>query len=219
MKERPILFSASMVRAILEGSKTQTRRSSRYQEAFAEMDGQICAWTGFMGWQRIEAVLAPENAGLNTNPEVRCPYGLPGDRLWVRETHAIMSTDPGTVSVAYRERVPVDKTLADTDGGLDVIYVSDPTAWQWASAHIDCERWRPSIFMPRWASRITLEITDVRVQRLQEISEEDAVAEGRAMAPNAPCGYFPETWESINGEGSWDANPWVWALTFKKVQA
>jgi hypothetical protein len=222
-----------MVRAILEGRKTQTRRIAKYQEAFTEMDGETCAWTGFMGWQRIEAVLAPENAGLNTNPEVRCPYGVPGDRLWVREAHAIMSTDPGTVSIAYRERLPAGKTLADTDGGLDVINVSDPDAWQWANSHINCERWRPSIFMPRWASRITLDITDVRVQRVRSISEEDAIAEGvepwheadltntgdlREESQAYKMG-FADLWQGINGKGLWDADPWVWALTFKQVPA
>jgi hypothetical protein len=235
MKERPILFRASMVRAILEGRKTQTRRVLKRQPpAKATFAGQYIGGDNHGGFHFCQGDEKDIDTWTDADfPVVHCPYGMRGDRLWVRETHAIMSTDSGTVSVAYRERMPVGKTLADTDAGLDVISVSDPTAWQWANAHIDCERWRPSIFMPRWASRITLEISDVRVERLQEISEEDARAEGAAPWHEAEltstgehCGErrahyagFADLWQGINGEETWKSNPWVWALTFKKVQA
>jgi hypothetical protein len=122
-----------------------------------------------------------------------CPYGKLGDRLWVRETFA----DIGP-RLTYR---------ADTDDG----------------AHCKVGRWTPSIYMPRWASRITLEITDVRVERLNDISEEDAKAEGAPKAKEDHVPFhsrrmgFEILWESINGPGSWDENPWVWVVEFKKM--
>lgn len=163
VRERPILFSAPMIRAILDGRKTQTRR----------------------------AVKDDEGPQLGKS---YCRYGRPGDRLWVRETFCSdVVRAPHLPQIAYR---------ADYD-------------------EIPALRWKPSIHMPRWASRISLEITDVRVERLQHISEEDAVAEGVGGNPTiTPCfaaERFRTLWESINGIGSWDANLLVWVVSFRRV--
>ncbi len=189
MKERPILFSAPMVRAILAGTKTQTRR-------VVKDPGLPCATDA----QQRDCI----------RRAIGCPYGQPGDRLWVREAWGVydqgFDTAEESAFVVYR---------ADTD-------------------RPDPKRWRPSIHMPRWASRITLEITDVRVQRLQDISEADADAEvfGGGFPHVVLPELFPDAdaagglsipecfrvlWESINGAGSWETNPWVWALTFHRV--
>jgi hypothetical protein len=186
MKERPILFSGPMVRAILDGSKTQTRRIFKgttehkgpYNPAYMEAHQQA------NGWGSI------------------CPYGTPGDRLWVRETwqHNIGNGPP----IIYR---------AD-HGAAQSVYEADLATGAWKVA---VSGWRPSIFMPRAASRILLEITDVRVQRLQEISEEDARAEG--CEPFAcPRDRFQGLWDTIHGSGAWHANPWVWAITFQRLE-
>jgi hypothetical protein len=236
VKERPILFSVPMVRALLEGRKTQTRRAIKTFRC-GGLDNCVRLSTGGYAELQDEGLgYHPVGTEWKLAPSERindwCPYGSPGERLWVRETYAIMSTDGHTASVAYRERMPAGKTLADTDGGLDLIELSTDELI-WADAHIDGERWRPSIFMPRWASRITLEITEVRVQRLQEITEDDAKAEGAEwygfadLKPNGDLrdgesvayrAGFHDLWQSINGEESWKSNPWVWAITFKAVR-
>jgi hypothetical protein len=224
MAERPILMSAPMVRALLEGRKTQTLRiiklidppphqfpEATLVECWHVPDGLVWAYPG--------------GEHVSCRPAARCPYGKPGDRLWVRETwlpccHGSYEAWPrngGTpvdaqqAFIQYKEDAPID----DYKGF-----------------------WRSSIHMPRWASRFTLEITEVRVQRLQEISKEDVVAEG----VKAQCVYcrandetcsdgsdscsgefqysYMQLWESINGGvGSWDLNPWVWAISFKEVAA
>jgi hypothetical protein len=186
MKERPILFSAPMVRALLAGTKVQTRRVVKPRKD-----------------RDIGCDLAPhELAGEVNGGEYRNAYCAPGDRLWVRETWAEHSA-----------------------GGF--MYAA---SWS-AHALIGHPKWRPSIHMPRAASRITLEVTDVRVERLQDISEADALAEGIDMQPrlagyskDAGCKWEPANpievfcnlWESIKGPGSWDANPWVWVVEFKR---
>jgi hypothetical protein len=154
MKERPIIFSDAMVRAILDGTKTQTRR-----------------------------IVKPP---LEQNtPAVACPYGKPGDWLWVRETWAEQAGD-----VIYRATDTTERKL-----------------------------WKPAIFMPRWASRITLEIESIRVERLQDCSRADAMAEGypaKNMADGPdPLEWYATLWNNINGLGSWDANPWVWVISFR----
>lgn len=198
MKERPILFSGPMVRAILEGRKTQTRRVVKPQPTD---DGHGPKW--YSGFDNV-----PGTIETNFPMPIHCPYGQPGDRLWVRETWAQHPefTHRSSGGCLYR-----------ADRGGD---------YQGAAQGDFC--WRPSIHMPRWASRITLEITGARVERLQDISEEDAKAEG--IQWGMPCGYldtgtsdcsskckFKSLWESINGPGSWDANPWVWVIEFKKL--
>ena len=200
MRERPILFSGSMVRAILEGRKTQTRRVYKPRNGFPRPDGEIL----------------PDGTGSQWTEWGTSPYGAPGDRLYVREAHAIV---PAT---AYAQSPGVD-------------YRRSPDGYEWAvyrEGWTRCRpgRWRPSIHMPRWASRILLEVTEVRVERVQEISEEDAQAEGipersPVPGPGAQVGYaraaFRELWDSINADRGhgWDANPWVWVVTFHRIQA
>lgn len=180
MKERGILFSDEMVRAILDGRKTQTRRVLRIQPPdhvirLRPFFGQEVRWIDFDG----------------SNFEVRCPFGKVGDRLWVRECFVCCRHGPRHLEcLEYR---------ADEMVGGD-----------------DTPKWTPSIHMPRWASRITLEITDVRVQRLHDISQEDALAEGVDVVSTAR-NAFCSLWCRINGGTAWDGNPWVWALTFKRV--
>lgn len=197
MKERPILFSAPMVRAILNGSKTQTRRVVKPQPSPSSD-------TAFVGADGIWRFSHPTLRGPVSHEadDVRCPYGQPGDRLWVRETwaptvctgvchHAFEDIDPKKSEIKFK---------ADADSNTVI------------------GRWRPSIHMPRWASRILLEITDVRVERLLEISEADAQSEGPPKNFSSWRDNFCALWQQINGYGSWDANPWVWAIEFKRVQ-
>ena len=149
---------------------------------------------------------------------MKCPYGMHGDRLWVREAHCIgISGLPNGMGI-----VPIKSEAIKP--GMKVVYK------QGANYGDDPPPWRPSIHMPRWASRLTLEITEIRVQRLQEISEEDAKAEGAYPPPagtdddgahfdSGTCrDGFIDLWRSINGPGSWAANPWVWCVSFKRVQ-
>ena len=201
VKERPILFSAPMVRAILEGRKSQTRRVLKgstefkgpYNPAYLE------AHRGAPGWKTI------------------CPYGVPGDRLWVKETSIIAPkyfNDGKDCNARDEEGVPRIVQYLATNPNRDAAN----------DYHLKVS---PSIFMFRWASRITLEITDVRVQRLQEITEEDARAEGYHPKINDSLPdwtakeSFKILWDSLNAKRGldWDKNPWVWALSFKRVDA
>lgn len=177
MKEHPILFSAAMVRAILEGRKTQTRRIVKPQAAI--LTDEMARGLGV----RPPAV---ENPAV-----IPCPYGQVGDRLWVREAWAV---HPETGSLLYRA-----DDIAPTP--IDI-------------------HWKPSIHMPRKHSRILLEITSIKVERVQAISWEDALAEGTDNDPattNAVVS-FAKYWNYINGAEAWDMNPWVWAVGFKKVE-
>ena len=201
MKERPIHFSAPMVRAILDGSKTQTRRVVK-QDREGLLDCEPTpAWDAF--WQCVA-----------------CPYGKPGDRLWCRETFAIV---PRT---AYARSEGVQQMLRPDDDHDAAIYRA---GWDRSNGGF---RWRPSIHMPRWASRILLEIVSVRVERLQDISEDDARAEGIAYSErfegyctgeaehfnsHDPRQSYFSLWEAINGAGSVAANPWVWVVEFKRI--
>lgn len=206
MKARPILFSGPMVRALLEGRKTQTRRVVKPQPSTHHWQKS----PGYIGDYRHEgdnlwhfAHRIPQNPTWDCDRQIACPYGKPGDLLWVRET---FSQHPQFADLAYK---------ADDDG--DGFEDSDGFLWE--------PKYSPSIHMPRALSRLTLRITDVRVQRLRDISSEDVNAEG--VSPGIPgCGgagdyrhTFMRLWESINGPGSWDANPWVWALTFEVIKA
>jgi hypothetical protein len=193
--DRPILFSAPMVRAILAGQKTQTRRAVK---GFAL---ELLGPDNFTP----EYVALPENH--------LCPYGVPGDRLWVRETWA--PNDGSAGGHLYR---------ADHDAASGY-HKLDLKTGVWTHS---VSRWRPSIHMPRAVSRITLEITGVRVERLQEISEADATAEGvetwatGAMSPEgqrdySAIGKFERLWSSINGIESWHADPFVWVVEFKRA--
>ena len=206
VKERPILFSGEMVRAILAGKKTQTRRV-------------------------VKCPIWEDEEGLTRPPHVKhsygsygtvkaCPYGALGDRLWVRETFAVV-TGPN------RDEDPEEFFKKR----LGVTYAAD---WNEKAPFA----WKPSIFMPRWVSRLTLEITEIRIERLQEISNEDAECEGvkadltvgefPGWQSTAPAGmrrvidtnfYGPyrDLWEKINGPRSWEENPFVWVVTFKPL--
>ena len=187
MKERPILFSAPMVKALLAGTKTQTRRVVKPQPVPSRTD--LSLW----GWHADDGMMVrTDEADGDIGP--RCPYGQPGDRLWVRET---WQTAWSKYGVIYRAD-------ADDDSHL-------PKEGRMA--------WRPSIYMPRNLSRITLEITAVRVERLQEINRGDAMEEGcpfqNLATGDDPRQWYADLWQQINGPGSWDANPWVWVLEFQ----
>ncbi|HHW1634989.1 TPA: hypothetical protein ACUT84_003674 [Pseudomonas aeruginosa] len=215
MKERPILFNDRMVRAILEGRKTVTRRVVKPKQA-----GRI---TGAAGPGMAAEYLGIDNDGSDCFSLLQCPYGQPGDRLWVREAWA---ADAQVDAIAPR----------DLSQGEPIWYPADFSVRQTGCSMISKGRGRPSIHMPRWASRILLEITAVRVERLQDITEDQAEAEGverpenitnvdvwdgaeRELfnAMNQPRARFRRLWSDINGSESWDANPWVWVIEFERV--
>jgi len=224
-KEYPILFNGEMVRAILEGQKTQTRRIGRMPILYYWPDTQTMLVKHNKFWE--EAILK--------YPEDYAPYGIPDDRLWVRETFVLENTDEvPTDGRPYREM--------EEPGEFGQLLVPHYRATE-SEPHIvpldlsdsydDRTRWHPSIHMPKWASRITLEVMDVRVQRVQEITDDDAWEEGAwwwrhddAAGPpfyvrkgyNVEC--FSELWNSIYAKRGlgWDANPWIWAISFKKLE-
>lgn len=253
MKERGILFSGPMVRAILDGTKTQSRRVMRPQPGLPVSRFRLVSLVpdgkpGYPEWQaediHSQLVNAFPHGTDSVKSEIGCPYGVPGDRLWVRETWQYADwTEEGQPYVRYasdgavlfHEYAGKGEELVDVWADL-----SDPRNVAVDGKAAD-RRWRPSIHMPRWASRITLEVTEVRVQRLQEISEEDALAEGScsrhigsphppwyggSLAPNSYVASarmcFAGAWNSINaaraGRGrGWESNPWVWAITFQPI--
>lgn len=208
MKERGILFSAPMVHAILDGRKTQTRRVLKSKSPLADCIPMRGEHHGRM-WIGAKQVPLKEPGDALT---FRCRYGAPGDRLWVRET----GWEPCEPSLrALREGADTWPKYAYDADGISEQEAEDFKAWGWKR--------RPAIHMPRWASRITLELVRVRCQRLHEISAKDVAAEGVSGLTMAPkkvlVQRYAELWESINGPGSWDANPLVWALDFKRVES
>lgn len=195
-KERPILFSGEMVRAILDGRKTQTRRIVKPQPPSHVREIRVGMFEPVVIRKGMEEPGTPVFGFADEERGWKCKYGKPGDRLWVRETWFCITGEPGPISCNYK-----------ADFG----------------EHRFAGFWKPSIHMPRWASRITLEITGVRVERLNDISEEDAIAEG-CQCSGVPSsltnrGAYAKLWESINGKGSWSLNPWVWVVEFKRVIA
>lgn len=247
VKERPILFSAPMVRAILAGRKTQTRRVMKEQPPKCEGRWSFIASSteaGESGRFRYSWADANGSAftsrGRESGVSFRCPYGSVGDRLWVRESWNCLkagtsqpippSPRPNVCSIAF---AATEHLRRQDDPSCELV-----------------TRWRPSIHMPRWASRITLEITGVRVERLQSISKGDARSEGMEKigfsetAIEEPggtpmvdvgcwknyeddshpfCGLMPERsfqslWNVINGHESWKSNPWVWVVEFKRIE-
>jgi len=211
MKERPILFSAPMVRAILEGRKTQTRRIIKPQPSIncdsMKSDDVNEAW---------QAGFVP----------IDCLHGKVGERLWVRETwRPDCKDDVCTISFqADGAHVPI----RDDYGWAERWVMLRRPEEQWPK--MEEPKWRPSIHMPRWASRINLEIVSIRVERLNDISQKDAMAEGAPPShptidavsrefgyPDFSRSWFAQLWESINGQGSWNQNPWVWVIEFKRV--
>lgn len=220
MTERPIIFSSPMVRALLAGTKTQTRRVVKPQPddhhwqllpGYELKRSQVVTADGRVAVKFVHTI--PYNPA--TDAATRwacCPYGAPGDHLYVRETFIERSGD-----LFYR---------ADGEAQADSAY------WICFGEHI--KRWTPAIHMPRAASRITLEITGVSVERLQDISDDDVLAEGTPGAwvdyreegggfkpningPQARQFFYRKLWQEINGPGSWDANPWVWVIEFRRV--
>jgi hypothetical protein len=234
-KERPILFNAEMVRAVLAGRKTQTRRVNDLPH-FRPSNTKGYDWT-WRGQAPVKSVRQQARHPGGCWQDVRhdrllslCPCGVPGDRLWVREAHAIVPRS------AYAMSDGVQQILRPDDSHDAAVFRE---GWKLSPP----SRWRPSIHMPRWASRILLEITDVRVERVQDISEEDVIAEGLyhhlnvvghmkwygrvrgdiRRTPNTfgcPQRAFADIWNSISAKPGqrWDDNPWVWAVTFKKLE-
>lgn len=222
MKERPILFSAPMVRALIAGTKTQTRRVVKLPMKRGTRDSA--------GWRPFD---------LSLDDDRRCaadfsPYGVEGDRLWCKETWRVADASEG--DIAYRADGGVRRYLGTLSPDED-----DHPWWErWRRHSISKDgnrtAWCPSIYMPRAISRVTLGVTSVRVERLQDITEDDAKAEGCSgfdpeptaeggtiyarkgisSAPS-PLAHFRSLWKSINGPDSWEANPWVWALGFRRI--
>lgn len=231
VKERPMLFKGAMVRALLDGSKTQTRRIVKDLPNWEITE--ICSDAGGTGkWMPNGP--SPSGKGMAAGHWRLCPHGKPGDRLWVRETHAqVFDVD----IPAGRPVGPVGTVGAPArpDWKSRYVYLADGAmpAVQWH--HVgDSQpvRWTPSIHMPRAASRVLLEIVSVRVERLNDCSEVDAVAEGvkaepcdhvRLSCEEIGCcgptarGMYAALWDQINGAGAWAANPWVWVVEFKRV--
>lgn len=206
MKERPILFSAPMVRAILDGRKTQTRRVVKGCQFIEKTVPGVAPY-----WRLLDHPKQPNGGGTPMGSHVAslCPYGQPGDQLWVRETWQGPLIDEELEEEFHQSpdyfKKPEFCAYRATDT-LDAI-----------NADGEALGWRPSIHMPRWASRILLEVTSVRVERLQDISEADAEAEGPPKHFNSWRDNFCALWQKINGDGSWDANPWVWAIEFNRM--
>ena len=207
MKERPILFSAPMVRALIDGTKTQTRRVVKYDIRGPSEPMDTWDWYDAKGeWVGAHGRGYPF---AKTNAALLSPYGQPCDRLWVRETWDAGGNDIGyRADMASRYVPPTDPHYGESMRMFDR----------------QRGRWNSSIYMPRWASRITLEVTGVRVERLQDISEADALAEGVTAGKytgldRAYARAYSDLWEQINGPGSWDANPWVWVVEFKGIGA
>lgn len=218
MKERGMIFNGEMVRAILDGRKTQTRRpikwkQTRFTEIGEREDGSKWPWS--------------EDAEHACDFWHPCPFGAVGDRIWVRETFQGPLFDYDLMDSYCKDPTPFEKPefcVYKADG------VPAPEFYD-ADDELHC-CWRPSIHMPRWASRILLEITDVRIERLNAISQENAQAEGMELTgwrptysdPDSggevmtPYDNFAELWSSIYGDESWKANPWVWVIEFKRVE-
>ncbi|MBX3173294.1 MAG: hypothetical protein KF709_02725 [Gemmatimonadaceae bacterium] len=257
MRERPILFSGPMVRAILEGRKTQTRRAVKLP-AHIQRDGLLA-----MTWEARDASLRAQGVSDDARPylvgprwegerlfgnlrgdlgfgTVACPYGEPGDRLWVREKWTAEFVWPDEGGDVFRPRHEMPAAFRSPAACKSVLYAADlvechpavnglagipfaeqPSAEDWADV-----RWAPSIHMPRWASRLTLELTGVRVERVEAISRSDALAEGFAGEPShtlegawleTPEAQFLRTFYDLNQRARRGSNPWVWVIEFARV--
>lgn len=212
MKERPILFNSEMVRAVLDGRKTQTRRVIKPQPPKDTTDVHYNP----SAFEPDRCYYFAPNGGKS-----KCPYGTAGDQLWVRETWGWLYTSGyGYLNSSTPYNIPKQWPKMP----IDIVYRADQKEFT--------RGFKPSIHMPRWASRIQLKVTGVRVERVQDITEEDAKAEGCKI--RCDCGecndnnyreYFIDLWDKINGKPrmdgvdiSWSANPWVWCVTFKQVK-
>ena len=210
MSARPVLFNGAMVRAIIAGAKTQTRRLVKPQPP----EGADPRWTWCVSSTNRDdvgafhhGVIEPDgnsftDRGRERQTAYRCPFGAPGDDLWVRETWAEHEPDDVQGTRTYYRADHADGEVQVRPGMF--------------------LRWTPSIHMPRWASRLTLRVTSVRVERLHAITEDDARAEGvltvdGLLSAMTPRERFACLWREINGgRASWDANPWVWVVSFKR---
>ncbi len=228
MSERPILFSAQMARAILDGHKTQTRRVVKVGDTIEERDDGT-RWPYFTTWTH----------GDDGSPWASCPYGEPGDRLWVRETWRYADwTEDGQPWIRYAAddaRRLCERVSSEWAARVADIWAELSSAENVAVDGRAADRkWRPSIFLPRWASRITLAVTAVRVERLQEISELDALDEGvegkrvtsvlngvrGEYVVGSARDAYAALWDTINGDRApWASNPWVWVVEFSRVEA
>ena len=198
-----MIFNGEMVRALLDGRKTQTRRIIK-----------DCT----VGRDQISKFIQIEKKFIGCYPEdvpelIRecCPYGIPGDRIWVREAFRVHSraTDVATLVYKASER----NSWTEQTHRVPVAVCNKPAT---------PEKWTPSLHMPRWASRILLEITGVRVERLKSISDRDALREGCSAADmksgDCVADVFARLWASIYGDESWNSNPWVWVIKFKRIE-
>jgi hypothetical protein len=250
MKERPILFSAPMVRAILDGSKTQTRRVAPIADLDIKLHGRDMVSWGVSFSKPTKGVLASYSGGKFSDDQARRiiasqfnPYGQPGDRLWVKENYRF-TNDLDRYSASQIAQLCLDAGYKSPWAPIHFEADGQRKNWEHTSTPQHegvpvAGKLRPNIFMPRWASRIDLEITGVRVERLQDISEEDAIAEGVERHPDFPTMWkrgplhgdqntmtntaFPRLayrsiWEQISGPESWDANPWVWVIEFRRIK-
>jgi hypothetical protein len=199
INERPIVFSSPMIQAILAGRKTMTRRVMKSQPP-ANISSASC-WAD--GMWRIDHEPVPnmlpdgQQLGNTVGIRVRCPCGRVGDRLWVRESwHPVAE-------------------LSYCTGPEHIRFAASVGEAEWATT-----RWKPSIHMPRWASRITLEITGIKVERLQEIDEVDACLEGVLACEGSRVASFAGLWDRLNSKRGfgWTSNPWVWVVSFKRVE-
>jgi hypothetical protein len=229
MTERPILFSGPMVRAILEGRKTHTRRVIKLPDDVTEGPRY---WTTPSG--RPETGYTDPGVNYWTprgNHIDPCPYGFPGDRLWVRETWAVFDFDgvpydPAAYAIGYKASECDENDIVDNDA---VEWLDAPKGQRNLCAKNGnypdpTGTWRPSIHMPRWACRLFIDVKAIRVERLQDISETDAKAEGLpkplepiGVAEWKPIQWFRMLWDGLNADRGygWDTNPWVWVIEFE----
>ncbi|UNH45633.1 hypothetical protein KYY07_19575 [Klebsiella pneumoniae subsp. pneumoniae] len=245
MKERGMIFNGEMVRAILDGRKTQTRRIMKVQPESNQLglllitDSTKHSDIGKYHWAESNATGNHVRSKLFSSP-----FGAVGERIWVRETWATLGNEDGCYVDWEDNLCKGDERSAariyrasceQRPGDYGLWSIPDDAYWKPHTKEHKFEgAWRPSIHMPRWASRILLEITDVRVERLNAISEEDARAEGIIdggclnCGEPEPCGCanpepdatdaFAYLWQSIYGQENWNANPWVWVIEFKRVE-
>ena len=219
MKEKPILMSTDMARAILDGKKTMTRRVIKIPDGYTiTPTGNPKAYAVVKMGDGIYSRIP-----VNRRDNIKCPYGQVGSRLWVRETWWVhpdyKNVSAGWLAPTANSPERVFYSLKDS---ADWCYESEkkPEDWEYRLA-----KKVPSIHMPRWASRITLEITEIRVERLNQITDDDALAEGvfgdeTCYDQATPCMCFEALWDSINAKRGcgWGTNPWVWAISFKEIK-